>query len=114
MGTEKPQVTDRLSPEVTAPSTEPGVFDIPSVEAIEFARKCIEHEVAYYDEMRAKAIAAKPDDPTAGDKWKFAAFLVRRNLLGQGGCVVACFDERWLSEDFRKMMIDVRSEITAQ
>jgi hypothetical protein len=71
---------------------------IPSKEAIEYGRRVIlkelkryrgfvhhanqdgQHELAERHAMRSRAIA---------------------QLLGDGGCVIAPFDERWLHDDFR-------------
>jgi hypothetical protein len=78
--------------------TEP--LQIPSKEAVEYGRRVIQKEVDRLKGFARRAngnadieVAVRMDV-----RWRAIA-----QLLGDGGCVIAPFDERWLDDNFRKM-----------
>jgi hypothetical protein len=71
---------------------------IPSKEAIEYGRRVIQKEV---DRLKgfAHQASSKADIDVAvrmDVRWR-----ALQQLLGDGGCVIAPFDERWLDDNFR-------------
>jgi hypothetical protein len=73
---------------------------IPSKEAIEYGRRVIQKEVDRFKGFARRAngnadieVAVRMDV-----RWRAV-----QQLLGDGGCVIAPFDERWLDDNFRKM-----------
>jgi hypothetical protein len=76
--------------------TEP--LQIPSKEAIEYGRRVIQKEVDRFKGFARRAngnadieVAVRMDV-----RWRAV-----QQLLGDGGCVIAPFDERWLDDNFR-------------
>jgi hypothetical protein len=80
--------------------SQPEQLQIPSKEAIEYGRRVIQKEVD-----RLKQFARQANGK--GDVEVAVRMAVRwralQQLLGDGGCVIAPFDERWLDDNFRKM-----------
>ena len=89
-------------------------IEVPSVEAVEYARSALEQVRDLLQEWEAKA-KAEGDDAKA-DKHHWAAFILNHKLLGydDGGCVITAFDKRWLDPNFREAMEQVRAQIEAQ
>jgi hypothetical protein len=75
----------------------PDRVPIPSVEAIEYGRRVILAMVEKYE--RFAAIETK--DADRSKRHLMRAAVMRCELLGGVGCVVAPFDERWLDPKFR-------------
>ena len=91
----------------------PNNITVPSVEAVEYARKAVERVRDLLLKWEADA-KAQGDDAKA-DKHHWAAFILTHKLLGydDGGCVITAFDKRWLDPNFREAMEQVRAQIGA-
>jgi hypothetical protein len=61
-------------------------------EAITEIRRRITHHIDRYERF-AQAAGERGDHDAAG-RWRHAARCLRRDLLGNGTCVIAAFDER--------------------
>lgn len=79
-------------------------IEVPSVEAVEYARKAVEQVRDLIDKWEAEAKAE--GDTAKADKHHWVSFILTHKLLGydDGGCVVTAFDKRWLDPEFRRMM----------
>lgn len=74
---------------------------IPSRETITEAREIIERWVEDLERRDGLPQNQKHEGRTI---FSTTAFMARRELLGDGGCVVARFDERYLNEAFRAVI----------
>lgn len=76
---------------------------IPSKEAIEYGRRVIKQKL---DRLENVAKDEK-NHPDLRQRFRYLASMIRLQLYGyeeNSGCVILPFDERWLDDDFRKMM----------
>lgn len=63
----------------------------PTQEAVDWARSCVEKEIARYRRFEQEAFrAGKPD---SAKRWRFAANAMEHDLIGSG-CVIGPFNER--------------------
>lgn len=81
-----------------------GIIEVPSVEAVEYARKAVEQVRDLLDKWEAEA--KTQGDEAKADKHHWASFILTHKLLGydDGGCVITAFDKRWLDPKFREAM----------
>lgn len=72
-------------------------MNLPPKDHLAWARAEIEKWVA--DLERRAALPQNADKPNS--ILARTAVMARRELLGNGGCVIARFDGRWLDDEFR-------------
>jgi hypothetical protein len=77
---------------------QPEQYQIPSKEAIEYGRRVIQKEVDRYKKFTE--VAREKGDIGIAERHDIRWRAVCQ-LLGDGGCVIAPFDERWLDDTFR-------------
>lgn len=87
-----------------AGQTDKPKITVPSIEAVEYARKAVGQVRDLIAKWEAEAIAKGHHDDAERHHW--AKFLLEHKLLGyeDGGCVITAFDKRWLDPKFREAM----------
>jgi hypothetical protein len=90
---------------------QPEQYQIPSKEAIEYGRRVIQKELERY-----RAFVHKSNQNGQHELAERHAMRSRAiaQLLGDGGCVIAPFDERWLDDAFRdsvQMAYNLKAEV---
>ena len=83
-------------------------MNIPSKETIAYSRRQIEREITKLQKWLLQIDTNM--DKHKIDRIKYTIWTLEK-LLGQGGCVIAPFDTRWLDDQFRSKMSTVYKKI---
>jgi len=82
---------------------------IPSKETIEYGRRVIQAEIDLFKRFCQQAL--DKGEPDQAREWRKRAGMLQMKFMGGEGCVIRPFDSRWLDDDFRAIMENVRREI---
>jgi len=83
----------------------------PSKEAIHYGRRNLNRLIERWERWAQEY--EKKGEAEKARSHRFHAWLLKREL-GEGGCVVGGFDERWLDDDFRSMYESATTPVETQ
>jgi hypothetical protein len=80
---------------------------LPEVESLLYARGVLLRNVELLRRFQRECMEQNEKDKA--DSWSKIAWWIETRLLGTGGCVIAPFDDRYLDEGFRSMILNATS-----